>query len=79
MGLGETPEALRAFAREFGIGFPRWTDPGGRSPVAFGVWGHPNTVLVDRAGRVVGRVRSERAWDTVEAHRLVERLPASGG
>ena len=74
MGLRETPEAVRAFAREFGIEHPLWIDPDGQSPAAFGVWGHPNTILIDRDGRVVGRVRGERDWDTDEARRLVEVL-----
>ena len=74
MGLSENAEAVRAFTREFGIEFPLWIDPQGRSPVAFGVWAHPNTILIDRAGRVIGRVRGERAWDTEDARRLVEAL-----
>ena len=74
VGLSENPEAVRAFAREFGIEFPLWIDPQGQSPAAFGVWGHPNTILIDRAGRIVGRVRGERDWQTDDAHRLVEAL-----
>ena len=67
---------MRAFAKEFGIGFPLWIDSDGRSAAAFGVWGHPNTILIDRVGRVVGRVRGERDWSTEAAHRLVEALLA---
>jgi peroxiredoxin len=65
---------MRSFAREFGVEFPLWIDPEGRSPEAFGVWGHPNTILIDRAGRVVGRVRGERDWKKPDARRLVEAL-----
>ena len=74
MGLNETPDAIRSFAKEFGIGFPLWIDPDGRSPAAFGVWAHPNTILIDRAGRIVGRVPGERDWSTEDARRLVEAL-----
>lgn len=76
VGLRETPEAIREFASEFGIDFPLWIDPEGRTPAAFGVWGHPNTILIDRAGRVVGRVRGERDWSSEEARRLVKALLA---
>ena len=69
---------MRAFALEFGIGFPLWIDPEGRGPEAFGVWGHPSTVLIDRAGRIVGRIRWERDWGTDDARRLVEWLLATG-
>ena len=79
MGLREKPEVVREFAADFGIHFPMWTDPDGRSPAAFGVSGHPNTVLIDRAGRIVGRVLGERDWTTPEARRLVEWLLGAAG
>ena len=78
IGLSETPEAVRGFAKEFGIGFPLWIDPEGRSPAAFGVWGHPNTILIDRDGRVVGRIRGERDWSSWDARQLVESLLRAG-
>jgi peroxiredoxin len=74
VGLKETPDAIRDFAKEFRIAFPLWVDPEGQSPAAFAVWGHPSTILIDRAGRVVGRVRGERDWSTDDARRLVEAL-----
>lgn len=74
VGLKETPDAIKSFVKEFGIAFPLWIDLEGRSPAAFGVWGHPNTILIDRAGRIVGRVRGERDWSTEDARRLVEAL-----
>ena len=78
VALGEPAETVRAFAREFGIGFPLWIDPDGRSPAAFGVYGHPATILIDRAGRIVGRARGERDWATADAWRLVEALLVPG-
>jgi len=78
VGLHEPAETVRAFAKEFGIRFPLWIDPDGRSPAAFGVYGHPATILIDRMGRVVGRVRGERDWATDDARRLVEALLAAG-
>ena len=78
VALREPAEAVRAFAKEFGIRFPLWMDPDGRSPAAFGVYGHPATILISRAGRVVGRARGERDWATDDARRLVELLLAPG-
>jgi peroxiredoxin len=78
IGLREDVQALRRFAAEFSIRFPLWIDEGGRAPEAFGMLAHPNTVLIDRAGRVVGRVPGERDWISPEAHRLVDRLLAAG-
>ena len=45
---------------------------------AFGVRGHPNTVLIDRAGKIVGRILGERDWSSPEAHQLVESLLRDG-
>lgn len=77
MDVAESAEDARGFGREFGLGFPLWLDPHGRSLAAFGVVGHPNTILIDRAGRVVGRVRGERDWRTDNARRLIEVLLGS--
>jgi peroxiredoxin len=74
VNLRESPEAVRAFAQEFGIAFPLLLDEEGQSPKPFGLWGHPNTVLIDRQGRVVGLVRGERDWQSEAARRLVRQL-----
>ena len=74
VNLRESREAVRAFAQEFGITFPLLLDSEGHSPKLFGLWGHPNTVLIDRQGRVVGLVRGERDWQSEAARRLVREL-----
>jgi peroxiredoxin len=78
VGLREDAVALRKFAAQFHIGFPLWIDAQGRSPAAFDVVGHPNTVLIDRTGRIVGRVPGERDWSSPDARRLVEWLLGTG-
>jgi len=76
--LQETPEVVAQFRDDFGIGFPIWIDRGGQGPAAFGVRGHPNTVLIDRTGRIVGRILGERDWDSPQAHQLIEWLLHEG-
>jgi peroxiredoxin len=78
VGLRENAASLRKFAAELHIGFPLWIDPEGRAPVAFDVLGHPNTILIDRAGRIVGHVPGERDWSSPDAHRLVTWLLSTG-
>jgi peroxiredoxin len=68
------PEAVREFAQEFDMTFPLLLDAEGQSPRLFGLWGHPNTVLIDRQGRVTGLVRGERDWQSEAARRLVRQL-----
>jgi peroxiredoxin len=72
--LGEDPPAVRRFARHFGIMFPLLLDRDGACARLFGLWGHPNTVLIDWGGRVVGLVRGERDWTSSAAHALVRAL-----
>lgn len=74
MALRENPDAVQRFADEFNIRFPLWIDSDERGPAAFGVRAHPNTILIDRHGRIVGRVLGERPWNSPDAHRLVEVL-----
>lgn len=74
MNLGEDRETVRRFARERGIEFLLLLDREGESPRLFGLWAHPNTVLIDRGGRVVGLVRGERDWGSEAARRLVREL-----
>ncbi len=74
VSLRESADTVREWGKDFDVAFPLWVDPDGGSPAAFGVHGHPNTVLIDRTGRIVGRVPGERDWTTPEAKRLVEWL-----
>jgi len=74
VSLRESPDTVREWGEDFGIDFPLWLDPSGETPTAFGVRGHPTTVLIDREGRIVGRVPGERDWSAPEARRLVDWL-----
>jgi len=78
VSLSESADVVREWGEDFEVGFPIWIDPDGRSLAAFGMNGHPSTVLIDRAGRIVGRIPGERDWRSPEARRLVEWLLAQG-
>lgn len=74
VNLGAAAETVREFAKRTGIKFSILLDREGDSPRLFGLWAHPNTVLIDRSGRVVGLVRGERDWQSEDARRLVRQL-----
>ena len=76
VSLGEPADTVREWGEDFDVGFPLWLYAGGETPAAFGLRGHPSTVLIDRDGRIVGRVPGERSWSSPEARRLVEWLLA---
>ena len=42
----------RAFAREFGLSYPMLRDADGDTQRLFGVVGYPETIVIDRAGRI---------------------------
>ena len=74
VNLGEDAETVRKFAEHFGVPFPLLLDRGAGTPRLLGLWGHPNTVLIDRKGRVAGLVRGERDWQSDAAHQAVRQL-----
>jgi len=74
VSLGEDGETVRRFAERFGVQFPLLLDREGRSPERFGLRAHPNAVLIDRKGRLVGLVRGERDWQGEPAKRLIRYL-----
>jgi len=74
VNLGEDGETVRRFAERFGVQFPLLLDREGRSLEHFGLRGHPNTVLIDRKGRLGGFVRGERDWQGEPAKRLIRHL-----
>lgn len=78
VNLGEDAETVRKFAKKTGIEFLLLLDREGHSPRLFGLWAHPNTVLIDRKGRIAGLVRGERDWQSEAAQRLVRHLLEAG-
>lgn len=74
MDLGEDRETVQAWARKLEIPFVLLLDDKSETPRLFGLGAHPNSVLIDRKGRVVGLVRGERDWQSEAARRLVRHL-----
>lgn len=74
MNLAEDRETVRKWAAKQEIPFLLLLDEIGDTPRLFGLWGHPNTVLINRNGQVVGLVRGERDWRSEAARRLVRHL-----
>ena len=60
-------EEAQEFLDELGSGYPTVTDPGGEAAISFGVFGVPETYLVDRDGSIAGVVRGAVDGPTLEA------------
>jgi cytochrome c biogenesis protein CcmG/thiol:disulfide interchange protein DsbE len=63
INIQDNEEAARGFLAEFGITYPNGMDPGSKIAIDYGVWGLPETFIIDREGRItykhVGAVGAE--------------------
>ena len=53
--IQDTDEAARKFIERFGLTFPNAPDPRGKVSIDFGVYGVPETFVIDRNGRIRGK------------------------
>jgi thiol-disulfide isomerase/thioredoxin len=72
--LRESPDIVAEFVNELGLTFPILLDSQGRTGAIYGVRGIPTTFLVDKEGRLVGRLVGSREWDTDSFIDLLESL-----
>ena len=71
-------EGVRTFARDLGVTFPILYDPERQVGTRYGVWGYPETFVIDRTGRIVERVIGPRTWDTPEQVAALRALMQAG-
>ncbi len=69
---------VEPFVREMKLSFPVLIDPEHQVGDRYGVWGYPETFVIDRTGRVVDRVIGPRDWASAEAIASLETLLAAG-
>ena len=50
--IQDTEEEARAFIQEFGITYMNGRDHTGKIAIDYGVWGIPETLFIDRQGRI---------------------------
>lgn len=55
----DTPTSSRAFARRFGLSYPLHVDPGTEFAQEYGVRALPETIFIDRDGRIRSIARGE--------------------
>ena len=71
--------AVEPFVRQLGITFPVLIDPERQVGERYGVWGYPETFIIDRNGYVVERVIGPRDWATPAQRAALEALIAADG
>ena len=65
--IQDTEEDARAFLKEFGITYPNGRDASGKIAIDYGVWGIPETFIIDREGRITYKHVGGIGWPTVTA------------
>jgi cytochrome c biogenesis protein CcmG/thiol:disulfide interchange protein DsbE len=59
-------DSARGFRDEFGLTFPQAVDPGGRIALDFGVFGIPETFVIDEGGVVMAKLIGAVGPDTLD-------------
>lgn len=67
IAIQDTEEGARAFLREFGVTYPNGRDPTGEIAIDYGVWGIPETFIVDGQGRIAYKHVGRIEWSTIAA------------
>lgn len=71
-------KAVEPFVRDGGFTFPVLLDPERQVGAKYGVWGYPETFIIDRAGMVAERVIGPRDWASQASTDQIERLLSAG-
>jgi cytochrome c biogenesis protein CcmG/thiol:disulfide interchange protein DsbE len=67
VNIQDREEAARGFLQEFGITYPNGRDSAGRVAIDYGVWGLPETFIIDRDGRITYKHIGALGWTTITA------------
>jgi peroxiredoxin len=70
-------DGVRQFVEQMKLTFRVLVDPDGEVGRKFGVWGYPESFLVDRDGRIVERVIGPRDWAAPTQIAAIEALLAA--
>ena len=75
MSFREREDTVRKTAQERGYTAPVLLDASGDvTGKLYGVWGPPTSYLIDRQGRLIGRIQGARDWSSPAAKSLVQSL-----
>jgi len=59
---------IDAFLQRYGSGYPALLDDGGKTAIAYGVTGVPETFFIDASGKVVSKYNGPLSPDLLRAH-----------
>lgn len=79
VNLKESEVMVGDFVEELGLKFPVMMDTTGYVGSKYNVRGIPTTFLLDKQGRLIGRIVGTREWDTPSFEALINDLVAEEG
>jgi peroxiredoxin len=74
VNLRENDGVVQQFIREHGYTFPVLVDRDGRTGSIYGIEAIPTTFIIDREGRIIGRIVGSIYWDTPQVFAAIEAL-----
>jgi cytochrome c biogenesis protein CcmG/thiol:disulfide interchange protein DsbE len=74
----DSPGAAMAYMRELGGDWPTVTDPGGRTALAYGIYGIPETFFIGMDGRIAFKQVGYSSYDVL-VNNIQQLLSSAGG
>jgi len=74
VNLQENPDAVRSFIQEHGYTFPIPLDRNGAVGSRYGISAIPTSLIIDKEGKIIGRVVGSIYWDTPQVFDVFEAL-----
>lgn len=74
VNLRESASKVKAFFKKFKLTFTALLDSTGLVAASFGIRSIPTTYILDKTGRIIGKVNGPREWDSKAAIALFENL-----
>ena len=70
----EKEQDLLKYKSDYKVSSPILIDKSGSAANAYGVWNRPATFLINREGKIVGRVVKEKEWTSKSMRNLFQSL-----
>jgi len=74
VSIQESAAEVKRFLKQNQLTFTALLDPTGKTVPGFGLRAIPTTLILDKTGRIVGRVMGPRPWDSRESIAMFKQL-----
>jgi len=74
VNIKESASRVKKFFEKYNLTFTALLDTNGEVSTEFGIGAIPTTFILDKSGKIVGRITGPREWDTIKSVALFEQL-----